>query len=355
MRALKLFAPLIAIPVLALIGLAIWLAFGDRVAGSAKDWQLFQDQKDPVWNNRPTLADATEGEKDAFDFTRNHMEFPQEWWYFNVHLMDEKDRRYGLMIAFLKTGQILGSLTLVRHEKHFSMQQPGLVELNPETLTVAGPSTTLRQLDPGKYEYEFALEHPLAEIKLKMKANKKPLPVGGAGLIDMGPGGESYYYSLTNLSVEGEGEIRGSKVKLQGKGWMDHQWGNWNDRDFDQWHWYSIQLADQTEIMIFEFRRHSKMLNPVCDIYYPDGTTKHNLPFTISSLGSWVSPRTTRSWSVGWRIRLPSEELDLQVLPDQEDQEVTDALWEGVCHVEGTRNMKPIAGLAFYEARHRTW
>jgi len=255
----------------------------------------------------------------------------------------------------LKTGQVLGSLTLVHHQAHIPLQRKGGVELRPLTRTVVGPGSFLTQSDPTKFAYEFRFRDKNTNLTLRMAANKYPLAVGGAGDIEMGKAGRSYYFSLTNMAVEGEGRIRGVPVRLSGKGWMDHQWGNWNDREFNKWYWYSIQLADNTEIMIFEFRRMGRVVSPVCDVVLPDGTTRHNLSYEIEPLKTWVSSETGRSWSLGWKIRIPELSADLLMKPDMDDQEVTKSLWEGVCKVDGTMNGKPARGLAFYEARQRAW
>jgi predicted secreted hydrolase len=354
MKALKLFLPLILAPLLAAAGFYIWWLFSDRVKGAPADAAyIFGDGPPP--GPAPGLDQATEGARQAFDFSRSHEEEPQEWWYFNAHLLDQKNRRYGLMFALLRTGQVLGSFTMVQHGRHYKMHQTGAVVLQPLLRLVTAPMSRFEQLDRWKFNYEFRLDHPMAEFTLRLKAAKFPLAVGGDGLIDMGDGGRSYYYSLTNMAVEGEGRIRGKDVELHGKGWMDHQWGDWNDREFDQWFWYSIQLADNTEILIFEFRRHSKARTPVCDVVAPDGQVRHGLPYVIRPLKNWVSPTTGRNWSVGWTVRIPDLDADLKITPDLEDQEVTKSLWEGVCKVDGRYAGRPAKGVAFYEARQRTW
>jgi predicted secreted hydrolase len=353
MGRLKYLLPFVLVPLVAVAGFVIWRALEKKVVGNEADRQLIWSGPPP--GLAPLLDRLDEGGRNAFDFARAHYTYPQEWWYFNVHLMDEEHRRYALMFALLKTGQVLGSLSLVHHQKHFGLHLNGPVELAPFTRTVTAPSCELVQTDPDRLEYEFRFGHKLAQIVLKLHANKPPLPVGGEGLINMGEGGESYYYSLTNMSVEGHGRILKTMQTLTGKGWLDHQWGDWNDRDFDQWRWYSIQLANNVEIMIFEFRRSSRKVSVICDVVMPDGSTRHGLQYEIIPQKTWISPDTGRNWALGWQVRIPEIDTDLMVLPDMDDQEVTVSLWEGVCKVEGKFAGQPTRGLAFYEARNRTW
>ncbi len=359
MRALKLFAPLFLVPLIAGAVYYFWKTSVDNLQGDRRIWESL-GPIDLDFTQKMLLASDEQRILDAFDFSRDNVleflrEYPQEWWYLNTHLVDQQNRRYGLMVALLKTGQVLASLTLVDHDRHFSFHENGNVEHRPEELKIIGPATVLHQPVSNEYLYHFAFSNEHADIKLDLKANKKPLAVGGDGVIEMGESGRSYYFSLTNMSVTGEGRIHDTPVLLTGKGWMDHQWGEWNDKDFDQWHWFSIQLADNTEILIFEFRRSSKSVSPLCDLVLPDGTVQHGLTYQVEALNTWVSPKTHRSWSVGWQVRIPEIEAELLVRPDRENQEVTKALWEGVCKVEGMIGGQPVKGLAFYEARHRTW
>lgn len=354
MSKLKYFLPLMVAPLVLVAAFFIWRAWLDHADGDPSE-QNYLASDAAAFADRPVPGQATPLAKHAFDFSKPNKNHPQEWWYFNTHLFDQDHRRYSLMIAMLKTGQVLGSLTLVNHQVHLPLQYRGPVELRPLQRAVVGPASVLRQTDPDKFEFEFQLRHKVANLTLRMHANKYPLAVGGNGDIDMGEAGRSYYFSLTSMDVEGEGRIRGAPVKLVGRGWMDHQWGNWSDREFNKWYWYSIQLADNTEIMIFEFRRLGEVVSPICDVVLPDGTTRHNLKYEIEPLKTWVSPKTGRSWSLGWKIRIPDIGADLLMKPDLDDQEVTKSLWEGVCKVDGTMNGQPTRGLAFYEARQRTW
>ncbi|MDP8222465.1 MAG: lipocalin-like domain-containing protein [Candidatus Lernaella stagnicola] len=354
MGKLKYFLPFILVPLAAVIALFAWKYFSDRVEGSVEARSYFASPG-AGFVGAPVPSGAEPLSRHAFDFSETNFEFPQEWWYFNAHLLDERNRRYGLMIAMLKTGQLLGSFTLVHHELHFPFQTTGLVELNPRLRAVTAPMSMLLQPYADRFEYEFRFKHKVAQVTLRLHANKYPLPVGGTGNIAMGKAGRSYYFSLTNMDVSGRGRIRGTEVSLTGKGWMDHQWGEWEDREFDKWYWYSIQLADNTEIMIFEFLKLSQVVAPICDIVYPDGTVKHGLKYEIEPMKTWVSPKTGRSWRLGWNVRIPEVGADLEMVPDLINQEVTKSLWEGVCHVDGTFAGKPTRGLAFYEARQRTW
>jgi predicted secreted hydrolase len=356
MRVLKLFAPLI---VLALLAVAVvgFLRFrhGHGQAPPSADLNAFvrfeqaSDQK-PI-----NPAEADPPARAAFDLGQSHIEVDQEWWYFNTHMIDERNQRYTFMFALLKNGELFGSLGVLDKQVHHALFTHSTVDIDHKNRLITAKWSSLSQPDPNRLVYEFTFDHPLCSMILKLTANKLPLAVGGEGYVAMGEAGKSYYFSLTNMQVQGTGSVAGVPIRVRGRGWMDRQWGNWRDRDFDQWHWYSIQLTNNVEIVIFDFRKNGKSLTPLCDVVFADGSTRHGLKFNLKVLGHWTSPKTQKNWSSGWQLEIPELEANLMVIPDMQDQEVTDALWEGGCRVSGIFGSAPIWGRAFYEARHRTW
>jgi predicted secreted hydrolase len=91
-----------------------------------------------------------------------------------------------------------------------------------------------------------------------------------------GEGRASYYYSLTRMKTEGELTIDGKREKVRGLTWMDHEFGS-NQLREDQvgWDWFSLQLDDQTEIMLYLIRRKDGSPDPYSSgtLVKADGTT----------------------------------------------------------------------------------
>ncbi len=354
MRALKLFAPLIILALLAGAAAVYYFYLRQPAPGASDDFKTFV-QFDQAASQRLLTVDADAPARAAFDLSQSHMEVDQEWWYFNTHMIDDQNRRYTFMLAVLKNGEIFGSLGMLDRSVHRSLFTRSPLTLKYRERVITGEWGRVSQPDPNRFVYDLAFRHPLITMNLRFVANKLPLAVGGEGYVAMGEAGKSYYFSLTNMQVSGTGQVSGVSARVRGRGWMDRQWGVWRDRDFDQWHWYSIQLTNNVEIVIFDFRKNGESLTPLCDVVLADGSTRHNLKFNLRVLGHWTSPETGRTWSSGWQIEIPELEARLMIVPDMQDQEVTDALWEGGCRVSGLYGGGSIWGRAFYEARHRTW
>ena len=73
--------------------------------------------------------------------------------------------------------------------------------------------------------------------------------------------------------------------------------------------------------------------------------------FQIARAGEWRSPRSGAKYPARWRVRVPSEDLDLDVRPLLADQEldVSFRYWEGAVEVTGTHRGRPVKGHGYVE------
>src|SRR5215475_8955584 len=108
-----------------------------------------------------------------------------------------------------------------------------------------------------------------------------------------GLGKASYYVSLPRLAVEGT--FNGAAVT--GLAWMDHEWFTHQlDPDQRGWDWFSIQLDNGTELMLFQIRRMDGSIDPYSSGTYiaRDGRATHlrRANFTLRPKSLWTSPKT---------------------------------------------------------------
>ena len=108
------------------------------------------------------------------------------------------------------------------------------------------------------------------QLRLSLKSLKPAVLHGENGLSRKaeGEGRASYYYSLTRIQTDGELIIDGKKETVRGVSWMDHEFGS-NQLGEDQvgWDWFSIQLDNNTELMLYLMRRKNGSVDP-----YSSGT-----------------------------------------------------------------------------------
>src|SRR5205085_2480767 len=93
-----------------------------------------------------------------------------------------------------------------------------------------------------------------------------------------GVGHASYYVSLTRLSTEGTIALSGQRLRVKGVTWMDHEFGT-NQLTPGQvgWDWFSLQLSDGRDLMLYLIRRQDAGIDPYSSgtLVEADGRTTH--------------------------------------------------------------------------------
>ena len=200
------------------------------------------------------------------------------------------------------------------------------------------------------------------KLTLRLTSLKAPVLHGQDGLSQKGEGEgrASYYYSLTRMKTEGEITINQKREKVRGFSWMDHEFGS-NQLREDQvgWDWFSIQLDNETELMLYSIRRKDGSPDPYSSgtLVRVDGTTKHLKleDFQITILDRWKSARSGGNYPMKWKVSIPSENVDLEIVPEFSNQELITnrstrvTYWEGKVRVAGTIGNKPIGGTGYVE------
>jgi predicted secreted hydrolase len=194
-----------------------------------------------------------------------------------------------------------------------------------------------------------------ASLDITVHTARPPLLEGGAGVVPMGAGGYSYYYSLTNMLTSGTLSIAGRKVAVTGTTWMDHQWGSWKWERIRGWDWMAVQLSNGTSVVLSNFDG-ARLVSKSAAASFPNGTQLITRASSMVPLNRfWTSPITNVRYPQGWHVRVPAIGLDAQVLPTVPNQEMVDPLsigptyWEGSGRLTGTLHGKPITGLTYTE------
>src|SRR5262249_12406353 len=136
--------------------------------------------------------------------------------------------------------------------------------------------------------------------------------------------------------------------------WMDHEFGTGAlDKHAVGWDWFAVQLDDGRDLM-FAMVRTDDGRNATLGTLIERNRAKRDARLgdaTRDVLGVWRSPHSGAEYPSGWRLRIPSADLDLRVTPYLVDQELPLAViyWEGAVKVEGTAGGKPIGGSGYAE------
>jgi predicted secreted hydrolase len=320
-----------------------------------------------------------------FHFPRDHAAHPEyqtEWWYYTGHLRDGR-RTFGYELTFfqvgidpkLKTSRSAWALHTL-YFAHFTVTDENgnrfrLTEsVSRPALGLAGSETQRyhawihdwsAELLPDNRTHRLRAVAPGFAIALDLTPEKPPVIHGFAGVSQKaaGPGRASHYYSLTRLATRGTLTLDGATLPVTGLSWMDHEFGS-NQLGPDQagWDWFSLQLDDRRELMLYLMRLKNSGVDPVSSgtWVHADGTWQHLAlrDFQVQATGQWQSPATRGRYPAGWTVRLPADGLVLTVTPTVPDQELAPELipvryWEGSVRVEGRQGSRPVRGVGYVE------
>jgi len=320
-----------------------------------------------------------------FEFPRDyfdHPDFQTEWWYYTGNLKSASGHRYGFELTFFRQAVsrdpahaaiwdvkdlYLAHLALSDLDgRHFYHAE----RINRAGPGIAGVSASSARIWNGNWQIQWKNSDQKLEavdrefqLHLTLQPEKPPVIHGENGLSKKaeGAGHASYYISLTRLAATGKLELNGENLDVNGLAWMDHEFFT-QQLDSNQvgWDWLSLQLEDNTELMLFHIRRKDGSVDPFSAGTYVDtqGKSLHLRvnDFTLRPLaGSWTSPDTHAVYPIAWKIVIPKLEIELEArtaLPGQELAGPTSfvpAYWEGAITLGGQHGNIPIKGVGYLE------
>lgn len=224
-------------------------------------------------------------------------------------------------------------------------------------------------------------DHQPMQLSVDMDCQKKPLIVGGTGLVTIGKDGFSYYYSLTRVAVVGTLTVHGIQEIVSGIAWVDHQWGNFSNPNPPPYslsvsiEWFSIKLDDNREILTcdtWDIITGEKFVQSLSGMNYVNGQGNLELlkEYKIIPISYWNDANDQCIFANKWRITEKSKSINLTVIPVFQEQVIridgshliieyllskifyNSYFWEGDCIVSGTINGQNVHGKAYVELTH---
>jgi predicted secreted hydrolase len=311
-----------------------------------------------------------------------HNNYQSEWWYYTGNLTAADGRHFGYELTFFRRA-VLAADQRTPRSSDFAFDQIYMAHF---TMTdVAGKQFHYSErFSRGSAGLAGAATNPVYQVWLEdwsveaVGENRYHLRANGDGLaLDLTltdpigpvlqgvngysqkgpePGNASYYYSQPRLESSGTVQTGGETMAVQGLSWMDHEFSTSAlGTDLVGWDWFSIQLSDGSELMLYNLRRKDGSIDRFSSGTYirKDGSTKP-LQFTgfkITAAGTWRSPHSGAVYPSGWRLEVPSEGIDLQIEPFLADQElnVSFVYWEGAVSVKGEHAGANVTGQGYVE------
>jgi predicted secreted hydrolase len=323
-----------------------------------------------------------------YEFPRdyfNHPGYRTEWWYYTGNLKSADGHRFGFELTFFrqavardandsrnanKSPWQVNDLYLAHlalsdlngrrfyHDERINRAGPGIAGVDQQTgliwngnwqVQLSPPSQALRALND-----QFA-------IMLQLASAKAPVIHGRDGVSRKaeGAGHASHYISLTRLLASGTIVHQGATFAVEGSAWMDHEFfSDSMDASESGWDWLSLQLDDNTEVMLYRLRHLDGTVDPFSSGTYIDAQGNSTFlslnDFTFTPAGTtWTSPQTRAVYPIRWRLTIPRLAIQAEVstpLPDQEiPSQFGPSYWEGAIDVSGTKGGGVLRGVGYLE------
>jgi predicted secreted hydrolase len=303
-----------------------------------------------------------------------------QWWYFTGHLYDRDGREFGYELTFFVVGvqrrtyrSRFGTdniyishfaITDVHTQRYFSAEKAdsgafGFSGAEADRLKIWVGGNTLQDTEKGMRIRASAEGN---DIDLVLVPSKPVVLNGEDGYSrksEESPDFASLYFSYTDLKTEGTLRLGGSLFHVRGRSWFDRELSSKGlSPEEAGWDWFSIQLDDNREIMLYLLRKKDGTFDRYSSgtFVYQNGTYRHLSlnDFSVRVLSRYRSKKTGADYPSRWDVSIPSEKLSLRIAPLVEDQEFLGTrstgnyYWEGACKVEGTATGRAYVELTGY-------
>ncbi|MEO8466740.1 MAG: lipocalin-like domain-containing protein [Gammaproteobacteria bacterium] len=302
----------------------------------------------------------------------SHPWFRTEWWYFTGNLKSTDGDRYGFELTFFRVGlrppevDAPGQSAWRRDQiwmAHLAVtdatQQRFVARerIARDALDLAGAAaaparvwvkgwSAARGDESAQERWRLSAGDGDVGLQLNLTTDDAPVPNGEAGLDRKGPepGNASYYYSLPRLATTGVLKIDGREVAVEGNAWMDREWSTSAlADDVAGWDWFGLRLSDGGSLMFYRLRRRDGTADAFSGGMRVDGAGRRRRltrdDVELTPIAYWASPVSGTRYPIAWQLKIPSEQLALELRPYVPNQELSLSVryWEGAVSGSGTK------------------
>lgn len=302
-----------------------------------------------------------------------HPDFRTESWYFTGTLADPHGRRFGFQLTFFRlalapqppaidsawaTNQVYRAHLAVADPagerffafERFSRAALGLSGSERSPVRVWLEHWTMEVLDNAESPV-FRLQASAEELRLALQLR------GIKPVVRPDQGGDAFHaYLLTRLQAEGALTIGAETFAVEGLAWLDRAWGMVPlPQGQIALNRFLIQLDDGREILLVQVRRRDGSRPPVTTglLVQKDGAAYAlgRREIEIDVLDHWTGPDDGTRYPSRWRLRLPAQNIDLEIAPYLGDQELRLSIryWAGAVAVGGLAGDEKLTGNGYVE------
>lgn len=347
--------------------------------------RLFESLTDTVSGKAEDLRDGTEFY--SVNLPRDlaaHNNAQTEWWYYTGHAETDSGKKFGFELVFFKRRTDLDKFSVVPLRligNPFYFAHFAITDKSEKTFKYGH-----RKSANGPFDYPASASEQHFHLRLGdwsartvkdthiLRATidssvtfeasltpTKPVILNGKDGVSFKDEGEaSRYFSYTRMALEGDITLDSVTEHFTGSAWMDREFGTWTPTDNQKgWDWFSIQLDNNSELMVYQLRNAEGESSPFSSGSYCDENGEHTVlahdDFSIEPTATWKSPTSGAEYPGLWNISVPQKNISLNIVPVMTDQELDTrgttmiVYWEGACDVFGRLGDRDIKGNAYVE------
>ena len=319
----------------------------------------------------------------------SHPGYRTEWWYYTGNLEAKSGSRYGFQLTFFRS-QIIAPGDKIRWSQPSSVWRTPQIYLGHAAITdifqkrhlkselMARGALGMAGISQAETDTRIFIKNWSAKIEanrhllktvtddfsfeLALEPSKPPVLHGEAGYSRKGstPERASCYYSFPRLNTEGVLTVGGNTIAVRGLSWMDHEFSTAPlEPEIVGWDWFSLQLSDQSEIMLYQFRNEKGGISAASSGTFidPSGNPRHLTidEFNIEVMDQWKSPRSQALYPTHWRLTIFPLSIQLNIKSNSLDQEMQTpattrvTYWEGSVSINGSAGKHPVTGSGYAE------
>jgi predicted secreted hydrolase len=300
-----------------------------------------------------------------------HPAYRTETWHITGSLSHRTGRRFAFQLAFFRVGvnppaALLGpsawaardvywahfALTDVAAGRFVAFEQLsraamgfGGAEASPARVWL-GDWTLGAQAAPGK-ALELRATQDESGIVLTLRNVKPPVTRTADGF---------HSYLMTRLVAQGTLRVGTQSFDVEGRAWLDRAWGEVPlPVGAVVWDRFLLQLDDGRDLMVVRLRRRDGSGQPVLSglLVERDGAARRlaREDLAMEALAHWSAGDGTR-YPTNWRLRLPSEAIELELAAWLPDQRLPLALryWAGAVSATGNQGGNALSGSGHFES-----
>ena len=206
-------------------------------------------------------------------------------------------------------------------------------------------------LVPDQSKANFQLRAVTEDMRLTLELESLKNAVTNS---DTGTGNPPFHgYWLPRLQASGVLEVGADTFTVDGSATLSHIWGTGTvslNRGQLAFNRFALQLDDNREILLFQLRRRDGSAEPINTglLISQDGTVRRlrRRDLTFEVLDHWQSAEDGVRYPSRWRLQIPAEGIQLDIIPLLEDQELNLSVryWGGAARVTGKSKDQLVSG-----------